>query len=413
MEMRCRVTLALVLLVGPASAQIGSVGVATGDVDRDGNDDVAVAWPHETGRNELGTVHVLDGATGAKRWSVSGTPDVRCVGLGVAIVDEDVDEPLVVIASRDLSSGQLDLDVHRAADGARASAIRLPATAEEWSCHIVPLGDVDGDGVSELAVGRPQFSRAAHYSGRISIVSLLDGCEVADLEGTRERERLGSNLARGRFDDDTRFDLVTLRDDGVAWLSVPALRELGRLSAHGRGGNLGTSLVTLGDVNGDGKDEIAVGRREPNGREDWGTSRSGEARVHAVGESEPLSSVRVEAIDDKGPILAAIHSRARLDACIAFGSPWERGSSGIWRIFDSTSRVVAQQRSDTHDYYAVALAACRTSNGGPDRLIVISESQDCRVNYVRRCAGVQCWGGEAWDRMEWQYKLDPDAVYMP
>jgi hypothetical protein len=134
------------------------------------------------------------------------------------------------------------------------------------------IGDVDGDGRPEFAVGAPQVTGGA---GRVEILS-----EAADghfehrwnLSGESEGDRFGFSLAgAGDLDGDGHPDLVVSAPDHGA-----SGRRFGRVYIY-RGGpgfpgqpwavlegscdlaNFGFALSTAGDVNGDGRTDLVVG----------------------------------------------------------------------------------------------------------------------------------------------------------
>ena len=154
------------------------------------------------------------------------------------------------------------------------------------------LGDVDGDGIEDLAVGAPNDSITGHYHGALWIL-FQDGKggvrQFAEIrEGVNgfpasmnEFASLGGSVAGlGDLDGDGIPDLVvgaqgwdgTDKDRGGVWIlyltragavsraveigSDPKLREVG----IGVGAGIGASLANLGDIDGDGSPEIVIGQ---------------------------------------------------------------------------------------------------------------------------------------------------------
>jgi len=155
------------------------------------------------------------------------------------------------------------------------------------------LGDLDGDGVGDLAVGAAEASAAGHDQGEVWIVFLnADGtvkAETAIGEGSGGfgggldlSDKFGSSLASlGDLDGDGVVDLAvgaTGDDDGgdldgfgAVWIlflnpngSVRAKQKIsaiagGFIGPLDRGDNFGSALTSLGDLDGDGASELAVG----------------------------------------------------------------------------------------------------------------------------------------------------------
>jgi hypothetical protein len=174
---------------------------------------------------------------------------------------------------------------------------------DEFGRSLARLGDLDGDGWLEVAVGAPVGGTAGIRRGVIWILSLRP-------DGTVARQlKVGTGLAGfdGALDelDWFGFSLATLGDldgDGLPELAVGAgfdddgavnagavwllyLRPDGTVKEHRKismlsGGftglleypdQFGTSLATLGDLNGDGITELAVGSvRDDDGGSDRG-----------------------------------------------------------------------------------------------------------------------------------------------
>lgn len=400
-----------------AAAQSWSLDLAVGDVDCDGTDEVVVAWPHEVRPLGWGTVQVVDGESGALRWRVDGDYELGPTGLGVAVITRDVSEPLIAIATHIERTQELAIELRRGRDGTRLVTWRLPSTTREFDCTLVPLGDVDGDGVCDLALSRPWFVAPNGGRGRISIHSLLDGCQLAAREATGERARWSGRLVAGRFDIERELELLAVESDGRDWrfvrLTVPELDTRTLDAPSEPGWRLGGSFVNAGDFDGDGRDEVAVAlTRSASDPELWGADHDGRVVVGSTGGTPWRVAAELDGIAHYGPFLARLVDDDG-DVCIAAGTPWARTYAGIWRVFALDGQELASWRSEHQTYYAVELAACRVRGERASRLIVVTESQDADAGFARQCAGLECWGGARWAQMRWNYKVEPDASYMP
>lgn len=173
---------------------------------------------------------------------------------------------------------------------------------DEFGRSVVSLGDLDGDGTLELAVGAPTDSTGGTKRGAVWILSLnSDGrverqTKIAHQSGgftgrLRNTDWFGFSLARlGDFDHDGVMDLAVgaaLDDDGLVnagavWLlylrpdgSVKEHRKISMLAGSFTGelespDQFGTSVTAIGDLNGDGITELAVGAVKDD---DGGTDR--------------------------------------------------------------------------------------------------------------------------------------------
>ncbi|HEY2773590.1 MAG TPA: FG-GAP-like repeat-containing protein [Candidatus Binatia bacterium] len=168
-----------------------------------------------------------------------------------------------------------------AAMAGRAAALEVQCGADDgdafgWS--VATGGDYDGDGVPDIAVGAPcAWVGTSEKSGRVKVFSGATGAVLASLPGVQDGERYGAALDFiPDLDGDGRDELAI----GAPAFDVPketsgVRLDAGRLEVrsmtHGvlwetRGANdfagLGETVSALADLNGDGKADIAVGASE-------------------------------------------------------------------------------------------------------------------------------------------------------
>lgn len=133
------------------------------------------------------------------------------------------------------------------------------------------IGDVDGDGVSDLLIGRPLDSTLAQYAGRADVVSGRDGTLIRSVFGTATTNSFGATTAAL---DDVDGDGVADFAIGAPYLncsSAPCIPTYVRIIS-GRTGALlhhidstapfrhfGLALRRTPDVDGDGVGELLIG----------------------------------------------------------------------------------------------------------------------------------------------------------
>jgi len=293
-----------------ASDQFGGAFTLLGDIDGDGLVELAVG----AHRDGPGAVWLLSiGAQGAveraEKLLLGGlaTPFDR-LGLSLATpgdLDGNGVPDLAVGApfageSPEVNRGSLFV-LFLASDGALLSSQEIAESVggftgaldarDRFARSLAALGDLDGDGVGDLAVGVPGDDDGGAEKGAVWILFLnADGTvrEQQKISATAggfgsliTGDRFGTALAvLGDLDGDGIVELAAgapgddadfFQDVGAVWVlflnadgTVRSRRRLG-LGEGGFGGLLmngdgfGTALAALGDLDGDGDRELAVG----------------------------------------------------------------------------------------------------------------------------------------------------------
>ncbi len=162
------------------------------------------------------------------------------------------------------------------ADSALAVGVQCSqpaADAAGWS--VATGGDLDGDGVSDIAVGSPcAIVSGARRVGRVAVYSAVDGSRLLLVRGTQENERFGASVA---FVPDTNGDgrdelavgsstWDVLQGNGSTRSSagkVDLYDWSGTLLFSVEGtfgnGNFGEAVAGIPDVTGDQRGEVLAG----------------------------------------------------------------------------------------------------------------------------------------------------------
>jgi hypothetical protein len=288
---------------GERWGDFGSSVVFLPDVDGDGVGDLGVGAPGYDG--DLGRLYVFDGAAvvqGGLDWSteqamsgldgllaydrigsadrVMALPDGERIAIGVPTWDPGGftnGGVVFLVGAVGLAGGG---DVASAAEvvfQGRANGDRFGET--------MSAGDVDGDGVADLIISSPQDDTAAANAGQVAVffganivpgTRSVEDADIALYGAFNERLGQGALAAVGDIDGDGGVDLAVgsstsdgagRNEPGVVYLlhadglEDGNIEELAFATLVGDNSSdlFGLSLVTPGDWDGDGTNELVVG----------------------------------------------------------------------------------------------------------------------------------------------------------
>lgn len=256
----------LFTLTGGSSSYAFGIAIgAVGDVDADGVPDFGVG-DDPTGS---GRVFVYSGKTQSLIYLLKGQSSTSQAYIVSGLGDLDSDG-LADFGIGAVGDGPNSEGVVYAYSGATRKLIYSLVGEQSGSAFggtLASLGDVDADGLADFAVGALAYSGTNVWQGRVYAYSAASGTLLFTFDGTMYVEKLGHVLpSNGSID---------FNDDGYADIPIGSPARNAAFVYSGRNGTLlyeilggtpggltetmGSSISSIGDVDGDGIDDMLIG----------------------------------------------------------------------------------------------------------------------------------------------------------
>ena len=291
--------------------QFGASIAAIGDRNGDGIPDIAVGTPALSETPVPGSIYVLylsnDGSVKEHRRISDGVG-----GLPEGTVESDFRFGRAVVSLDDIDGDGFDdlavssgtygpsLDVHvlrlnadgtvkansRIADGVGGLPAGSVSSQDGFGSSLASLGDIDGDGLTDLAVGAPRESNGGgYYAGAVHLLfldtdgSVKSNAKIADgtsglAAGTvSSRDNFGNAISflpdrdgngvpelvvGAKSAGDGTVHVLSLNGDGTIQSSFTIGDASGETPDELGSPGFGAAVAAIGDVNGDGAADLAV-----------------------------------------------------------------------------------------------------------------------------------------------------------
>ena len=332
-------------LDGSAAGEQLGMALAVGDVDADGLDDLLVGAPGAGAWLHRGPLSGSVGTTDA--WLLEAATSSDESGTAVALDDLDGDgiiDVLVGAPGGDTEAvGGLTYVVFGPLSGDRSLSevevdLSSETTGEVLGSVVGALGDQDGDGWQEVLAGAPGTLFVSGAPGAVRVVARGGHGEEVTITGAGEEDRFGAvALSLGDLDGDgiDELGVGAPADDSAGTnagrfyifsgpVTADALAaDAGCILSGERGGALGKAALATGDLDGDGSPDLVVGSPES----DTTDTAAGEAwviRSSCSGSTTPGALGGVARLD-------GAHSQNRFGSSFAGALDFtEDGEPDLW-----------------------------------------------------------------------------------
>ena len=275
--------------------QFGWEATRLGDLDADGVSDVIVSAPFlQAEGTQVGRVYVYSGKSGEEIRRHTGR-EAELLGFGIAAAgDVDGDgTPDYVAGAPGAASGQGQVTVWSGRDGSVILSVPGERSGDRFGENVSPVGDVDGDGRDDVAVGAPQHDGKGQDSGRAYVLSGKRGDVLLRLDGQRAGDRFGSAVG-ANAGGPHHLLVVGAMNAGEASRGVASVFRLGarespqvpaplfEIHPAASGANLGQFFVSVvGDVDADGVPDVYASDFSDGSNPGPGGEAGGRIYVHS------------------------------------------------------------------------------------------------------------------------------------
>ncbi len=254
-----------------AGGEFGAA-LSAADFNSDGRADPLIG-AYLAGAGGRGTVTAYDGLSGQPIWALAGNAagdhfGFALAGLSDVSGDGLPDAAIGAVDDDDQGSSSGTVRVVSGFDGSTLYTLTGTGVDELFGYALAALGDLDGDGIGDLAIGAPHVVSAANTApGSVRVVSAASGATLFSVPGKAKNDAFGRALAStGDLDLDGKVDLLIGAPQPMGGMKGYAQLVSGaggglllEVAGLGSGDLFAAAVAPAGDVNGDGTSDLAIG----------------------------------------------------------------------------------------------------------------------------------------------------------
>lgn len=281
----------------------GSAVASVPDLTGDGIAELFVGAPQADGANgaDSGQGFVFSGADYSLLFTLEGPQVGAYAGAAVDALGDMTGDGVP-----DLVMGAPEYDllpvlndrigaafIYSGADGSLVRTFKGDVQASQFGSALAVTEDLTGDGLLDLAVGAPDHKNTA---GLVRFFDSATGALLKEVDGLKISDRFGASVTRAGDVDGDGTNEIAVGTDGalttvkgyVRGYSGANLDESFDFEPVGGGAGFGAMVQGLGDMNGDGLSDLAIGSpRETAG----GQTNAGAVRVVSTAGAPEVTSV--------------------------------------------------------------------------------------------------------------------------